>query len=85
VPEKLRGADFFDAKGLVETLVSPWISSDELLWTPLKALVAKLKATPYAATGKSYWDFTTIVLATTRWTPKSVKPFSISARDPSVA
>jgi phenylalanyl-tRNA synthetase beta chain len=37
VPEKLRGADFFDAKGLVETLVSNWIPSDELAWTPLKA------------------------------------------------
>ena len=37
VPEKLRGADFFDAKGLVETLVSPWIPSDELLWTLLRS------------------------------------------------
>jgi uncharacterized protein (DUF1501 family) len=36
---------------------------DKNLWSPLKALVAKLKATPYGATGKSYWDFTTIVLA----------------------
>lgn len=36
---------------------------DQNLWTPLKTLVAKLKATPYAATGKSYWDFTTVVLA----------------------
>ena len=36
---------------------------DKNLWTPLKALAAKLKTTPYAATGKSYWDFTTIVLA----------------------
>jgi len=36
---------------------------DQNLWTPLKALVAKLKATPYAATGKSYWDYTTVVLA----------------------
>jgi hypothetical protein len=33
------------------------------LWTPLKTLVAKLKATPYKNTGKSYYDFTTIVLA----------------------
>ncbi len=37
IPEKLRGASFFDAKGLVETLVSPWMSPDELLWTPLRA------------------------------------------------
>jgi hypothetical protein len=33
------------------------------LWTPLKALVRKLKATPYGTSGKSYWDLTTIVLA----------------------
>ncbi len=33
------------------------------LWTPLKTLVAKLKATPYGTSGKSYWDLTTIVLA----------------------
>ena len=33
------------------------------LWSPLKTLVAKLKATPYGNTGKSYYDFTTIVLA----------------------
>jgi len=32
------------------------------LWQPLSALVAKLKATPFGATGKSYFDFTTIVL-----------------------
>jgi hypothetical protein len=33
------------------------------LWGPLKALVARLKATPYGDTGRSYYDFTTIVLA----------------------
>ncbi len=33
------------------------------LWNPLKALVARLKSTPYGTTGKSYYDFTTIVLA----------------------
>ncbi|MDY7226812.1 hypothetical protein [Hyalangium rubrum] len=33
------------------------------LWSPLKTLVAKLKATQYGDTGKSYYDFTTIVLA----------------------
>lgn len=36
---------------------------DQNLWTPLKALVAKLKGTQYAASGKSYWDYTTVVLA----------------------
>ncbi|HZH03657.1 MAG TPA: hypothetical protein VEY30_07715, partial [Myxococcaceae bacterium] len=33
------------------------------LWTPLKTFVAKLKATPYGTSGKSYYDYTTIVLA----------------------
>lgn len=32
------------------------------LWTPLKALVRKLKTTQYGTSGKSYWDLTTIVL-----------------------
>lgn len=32
------------------------------LWTPLKTLVRKLKATPFGTSGKSYWDLTTIVL-----------------------
>ncbi len=34
----------------------------EELWDPLKTLVAKLKATQYKDTGKSLFDFTTIVL-----------------------
>jgi hypothetical protein len=33
------------------------------LWTPLQALVARLKSTPSTVTGKSLWDLTTIVLA----------------------
>lgn len=33
------------------------------LWSPLKVLVKKLKETQYKATGKSFWDYTTIVLA----------------------
>ncbi len=33
------------------------------LWTPLKAFVAKLKATEFGTTGKTYWDLTTIVLS----------------------
>jgi hypothetical protein len=32
------------------------------LWTPLKALVARLKATPYGTSGATYFDNTTIVL-----------------------
>lgn len=34
----------------------------EDLWDPLKALVRRLKSTPYSDTGKSLYDFTTIVL-----------------------
>lgn len=33
------------------------------LWAPLKAFVTKLKTTPYGTAGKTYWDLTTIVLA----------------------
>lgn len=33
------------------------------LWTPLKAFVNRLKTTQYGTSGKSYWDLTTIVLA----------------------
>lgn len=36
---------------------------DNNLWTPLKALVAKLKGTQFGSTGKSYFDSTTIVIA----------------------
>ena len=32
------------------------------LWTPLRTSVGKLKSTEYKTTGKSYWDYTTIVL-----------------------
>jgi hypothetical protein len=32
------------------------------LWSPLKALVHRLKTTPYGTTGYSYWDLTTITL-----------------------
>jgi len=33
------------------------------LWAPLLAFVARLKSTQHPVTGKSYWDHTTIVLA----------------------
>ena len=36
VPEKLRGADFFDAKGLVETLLRDWVPPSELVWRPAR-------------------------------------------------
>ena len=35
VPEKLRSADFFDAKGLVEGLLCQWAPSSELVWKPV--------------------------------------------------
>jgi len=35
VPERSRPADFFDAKGLVERLVEPWIAAGDLAWRPL--------------------------------------------------
>jgi phenylalanyl-tRNA synthetase beta chain len=34
VPPELRPADFFDAKGLVERLVSPWVPEGQLVWKP---------------------------------------------------
>jgi hypothetical protein len=36
---------------------------DSNLWKPLAALVNRLKNTQYGTSGKSYWDYTTIVLA----------------------
>ncbi len=33
------------------------------LWSPLKTLVKKLKTTQFGTSGKTYWDYTTIVLA----------------------
>jgi phenylalanyl-tRNA synthetase beta chain len=36
VPEKLRPADFYDAKGLVETLLAPWAAASELVWKPVR-------------------------------------------------
>ncbi len=36
LPEKLRAADFFDAKGLVETLLAPWVPASDLAWKPVR-------------------------------------------------
>jgi hypothetical protein len=59
----------FDSHGLRQTIMNNQGQTDQTnlintnLWAPLKTLVAKLKGTPYPGmTGKSYWDFTTIVL-----------------------
>lgn len=35
-PEKLRPADFFDAKGLVEALLAPWVAAADLVWKPVR-------------------------------------------------
>jgi phenylalanyl-tRNA synthetase beta chain len=35
VPERLRGADFFDAKGVVERLLAAWLPSSALRWKPV--------------------------------------------------
>ncbi|HEY3203616.1 MAG TPA: phenylalanine--tRNA ligase subunit beta [Thermoanaerobaculia bacterium] len=34
LPEKLREADFFDAKGFLERLLEPWVASEEMVWKP---------------------------------------------------
>ncbi len=54
VPEKLRPADFFDAKGLVERLVSPWIAAAELSWKPvsIKGYTARAAATAHTRQGE---------------------------------
>ncbi len=36
LPEKLRPADFFDAKGLVERLLAAWIPATDLIWKPAR-------------------------------------------------
>jgi phenylalanyl-tRNA synthetase beta chain len=37
VPAGSRGADFFDAKGLFERLLEPWVESGSLAWKPFQA------------------------------------------------
>jgi phenylalanyl-tRNA synthetase beta chain len=36
-PVAARGADFFDAKGLLERLLEPWVLPDALVWKPFAA------------------------------------------------
>jgi hypothetical protein len=63
---QIRG---FDSHRDRQSILNNKGQSDQLsdmrsdLWAPLKALVAKLKATPYGTSGKSYYDYTTIVLS----------------------
>ncbi|MEO8191800.1 MAG: phenylalanine--tRNA ligase subunit beta [Acidobacteriota bacterium] len=33
-PAELQAADFFDAKGIVERVVDPWIAAEDLCWKP---------------------------------------------------
>ncbi len=35
-PEKLRPADFFDARGVVERLLEPWVAPKDLRWKPAR-------------------------------------------------
>ncbi|HSD71934.1 MAG TPA: phenylalanine--tRNA ligase subunit beta [Thermoanaerobaculia bacterium] len=37
VPAATRTTDFFDAKGLFERLLEPWLSDEELVWRPFAA------------------------------------------------
>jgi hypothetical protein len=63
---QIRG---FDTHRDRQSIMSNQGQTDQLtgmrtnLWTPLKALVNRLKTTPCPGTQGSYWDYTTIVLA----------------------
>lgn len=63
---QIRG---FDTHRDRSSIMSNQGQSDQLsdlrrdLWNPLKVFVNKLKTTQFGTTGKSYWDLTTIVLA----------------------
>ncbi len=54
VPEKLRPADFFDAKGLAESLLAPWFPASELVWKPgrVAAFTAGATATVETSAGR---------------------------------
>ena len=50
VPERQRAADFFDAKGLVESLLREWIPSSDLVWKPSRVAAFTEGATATAET-----------------------------------
>jgi phenylalanyl-tRNA synthetase beta chain len=54
IPEKLRGADFFDARGLVERLLAPWLPGSALRWKPVsvQGLTAGAAATVETRAGR---------------------------------
>lgn len=63
---EVRGFDDHRSRGTVMSRQGQQDQRGDMaanLWSPLKTLVAKLKATPYGTSGKSYWDYTTIMLA----------------------
>ena len=54
VPPQLRPADVFDAKGLVERLVAPWIPADEIVWKPaeIQAFTPRASAIAHTRAGE---------------------------------
>ncbi|WP_157232228.1 DUF1501 domain-containing protein [Hyalangium minutum] len=64
-----RGLRLFDSHRDRRSIMSNLGQTDQAatmrrnLWNPLKALVTRLKNTQYGTSGKSYFDYTTIVLA----------------------
>ncbi len=54
VSEQLRAADFFDAKGLVERLVSAWVAPEDLVWksAAIQAFTARASATCHRRSGE---------------------------------
>ncbi len=63
---EIRGFDTHNSRSAVvnrKGQVDQKSDMDQNLWNPLKTLVARLKNTQYGVTGKSYYDMTTIVLA----------------------
>jgi phenylalanyl-tRNA synthetase beta chain len=52
-PEKLRPSDFYDAKGLVETLLEAWVAPSDLEWKPARvdAFIEGAAATVEARSG----------------------------------
>ncbi len=53
-PEKLRRVDFFDVKGLVESLLAPWVALSDLIWRPARvaAFTAGAAATAEIRSGR---------------------------------
>jgi phenylalanyl-tRNA synthetase beta chain len=54
VPSQLRPADFFDAKGLVERFVAPWIPAEDIVWKPagIQAFTPRASAIAHTRAGE---------------------------------